>query len=153
MTQRLNQGRSFGTIHPPMPNGARFEQDGMLFDIDGELVDGQAQTSGAGKTAPKSAKPPKPQTKKTASPQATLEDAEDGEEDNGENDGDNEAHDDPDAVDLKAWARGKKNYPFFAVKRAFKDGHPSADVSKATAKSIVKALIDEGVVEEAEVER
>ncbi len=148
MTQRLNQSRSFGTIHPPMPNGARFDQDGMLFDINGDLVDGQAQTSGAGKTAPKSAKPPKPQTNKTASPQATLEGAEDGEEDSGES-----GHDDEDTINLVAWAKNEKNYPFFNVKKAFKEGHPRADVNSMRARDIVKALIDEGLVDEKEATR
>jgi hypothetical protein len=115
---RLDKSRDFGTIYPPLDDGARFEQDGSLFGHDGRFISGPARASGAAKSAPKPAVP---------------------------------AAEPDEAVNLVAWAKGEKNYPFFKVKKATKQAFPDADVSNA--KTILAALIAGFIVGEDEVKR
>lgn len=55
------------------------------------------------------------------------------------------------AVNLVAWARKEKNYPFFKVKEAMLKAFPGADVTNA--KTIIAALIAKTIVGEDEAIR
>lgn len=118
---RLDKTKDHGQVTPP-DEGAHFWQNGHYFGLDGVyLRSDDAGNKGAVKTAPVA---PVEQT---------------------------HAEDEDKSVDLIAWAKKEKNYPFFSVKKAMEEAHPNSDTS--TTKSIVAALIESGSIGADEAKR
>lgn len=172
-TTNLDRRRDHGTIYPPLADGSRFSQDGKLFDFHGNYVREEIEQKGSKMPTNPDDHPAneesvqrQPAIPATSTPEAPKEftplrgiGKEPGLERNTQVGAENVSVSDPanveqdkDAIDLKAWAMGA-NYPFFSVKKQFETDHPNAKQKDMTAKSIIKALIDEGVVTEAEVTR
>lgn len=172
-TPMLDRSRDHGTIYPPLADGSRFAQDGKHFDFQGNYVREEIEQKGSKMPtnpddhpaneeavqrpvavpatstpeAPKQFTPIRGIGKEPALEQGVPAGAENVSISDPAN-----VDQDKDAVDLRSWAMGA-NCGFFEVKKQFLATHPNADAKKLTAKTIVKALIDEGIVTEAEVTR
>lgn len=120
---RLDRARPFGTIHPAY-NGAQFEQDGCFFDGSGQYL------FRAGEAAQK---PNAGQAAGAQAPASPMSETKEGEE----------ANDDP-QDQLKAWARGEVNIPFFNVKKLAASVAPGIDMKNA--KAVLAGLIKAGVI-------
>lgn len=140
-TRMLDKSRPFGTVHPPL-DGMRYEQGGVLFDLDGY----PQGYSGQREAAPVASKPPKKPPTQAFSTSTRITDS----TDDGGTNGDNENSGDEgkktvpaDAeVDLILWSRGDKKYPFYKVKAAAKALMPEAD--NTSTETITAALYANG---------
>jgi hypothetical protein len=113
-TPRFDESKDHGQIIPP-DNGAHFYQNGHYFSVRGEYLRSDAGIKGAVKSAPSDP------IKVEVIPVNESE-----------------------PVDLAAWAKKEKNYPFFTVRSAAEAAYPEADTSNT--KAILALLIAEGVI-------
>lgn len=101
MAPRFNPNRPHGTIHPPT-DGAWIDQNGCLFDKDGNFL--RRHGSEPAKAAPaEDDDDDKPDDQKPQAPE----------------------------IDLAAWAKKEQNYPFFSVAKAAADQFPGSNPSNA----------------------
>jgi hypothetical protein len=121
----------------------RYEQGGVLFDLDG-FPQGH---SGNKEAAPAVSNP----RKRVLTP-PTVQSTRITDSDEGEDEGDKEVLADEgekpadDELDLIAWSRGDKKYAFFKVKAAAKALMPDADVSSTD--TIVAAMRENGFLKD-----
>lgn len=121
-TPRFDKSKDYGQV-TPADDGAHYWQNGHYFGLDnGYLRSDDAGVKGAVKAAPVAPAADEPHV---------------GEEDK--------------SVDLIAWAKKEKNYPFFSVKKAMEEAYPNSDTS--TTKAIVAALIEAGSIGADEAKR
>lgn len=102
----------------PPLDGAYYEQDGQFFDHEMVALNKAGADKGAAKSAPSSS-----EAKKTTTTEATE-------------------------IDLDAWAKGKVNAPWFAVKNAALAKYPG--IATANAAALKAALAAQGESSEAE---
>jgi hypothetical protein len=126
MTPVFDRRREHGSITPPY-HGAMFEQNGNYFAGDGRFLFGPDGPQASAKQA-EAPKAPEPQI---ANPGPAAAET--------------------DGIDLAAWAKREKNYPFFAVKKEVQAKFPQIDTK--TASSIANGLAAAGVVAKSEVKR
>lgn len=148
---RLDRSRHFAIVTPP-ENGAHFHQDGLYFTHGGEVVEDMIDEAGVKaikrRNAQAAAKAAAEDAYRKALEEQGMEpDAIKGEIERVKNAG---ALTDAaagaansQAVDLIAWAKGHKQYPWFTVRKAFTDQHSRDVENKANA---LDFLADEGLI-------
>lgn len=130
---KLDKSRDHAVVFPP-ENGAHFYQDGLYFSHDSSLVVDMIDENGAKILKRKEAK--------AAAQKAAAEVYRNMLKEGGVADEEIEAElgkakdagtvtADPEAIDLLAWAKGQKNYPFFQVRKAFQTQHAKVINDKA----------------------
>lgn len=137
-TISLDRNRPYGEVHGENTQGAFFDQDGFLFDYEGNLLEnllddaGRARLHGmrAKEEARVRAKDAYEASLRAAGLDPTTQPAMDAEDEPPP----------PAKVDLHAWATGQAKYQFFAVKDAMKDQYGFSPTNRDAA---IKFLIDE----------
>jgi hypothetical protein len=123
----------------------RYEQGGVLFDLDG-FPQGY---SGNKEAAPAVSNPRKRVLTPPTVQSTRITDSDEGK---GDDEGDDEDLADEgkkpaeEELDLIAWSRGEKKYPFFKVRAAIKAIIPEADTTSAD--SIVAAMREHGYLKD-----
>jgi len=137
-TTTLDRNRPYGEVHGENTNGAFFDQDGFLFDYEGNLLEHLLDDAGrarlhsikAKEEAQTRAKEAYESSLRAAGLDPTTQPAMDS--------GDDAPV--PAKVDLHAWATGQAKYQFFAVKDAMKDQYGFSPTNRDAA---MKFLADE----------
>lgn len=147
---KLDKSRSYGIVYPP--ERGHFDQDGLPFDNHGDLLEefltdadrarldkmiAHKEASAAAERARRDAlvkagidPDEKPEVKKKEPVNVNVIGNVD--------------------IDLKAWARGEVNYPWFSVRQAAMKQY-SRDVDNA--RTLVEFMIDEGLVSAEQAKR
>ena len=141
---RLDKSRAFGVVFPP-ENNAHYAQDGFHFDANGNLAEEWLKPADRAKLDSLIAR----RAADAAAEKARIESLKNAGLDDKEiavitqSRTTSEKPTDADGVDLKGWARGEINIPWFKVRKAFMEKY-SRDVDNQAA--AIDFLIDEGVI-------
>jgi hypothetical protein len=149
---KLDKSKPYGVVVPP-ENGAHFHQEGFYFTHHGDLAKDMLDDTAKERLR-------KLENRKKADA-AAAEARKKFLEQSGLSDADLEGEDalttvmhaatvDSGAVDLIGWAKGEKQYPFFAVRRAVKEQYAYAGDTKD---SILTWMVDNKKVPETDVKR
>jgi hypothetical protein len=148
---KLDKSRPFGIVYPP--EWGHYDQDGFPFDADGSLcehlLDDAARARLDKMLAHKEASAAAERARRDALMKAGI-DPDEKPAAKGKKEPVNVSVIGNVDIDLKGWAKGEVNYPWFSVRQAAMKQF-SRDVDNARA--LVEFLIDEGVVNAAEVKR
>ena len=149
---KLDKGKPFATVCPP-ENGAHFFQDGFYFDHHGvlapDMLDGEANERLRKLENRKLADAAANEARRKFMEQSGLS-AADLEGEDALTTVMQAATTDTAGVDLVGWARGAKQYPFFAVRKAAKDQYAYAG---DTRDAIITWMIDNKKIAESDVGR
>jgi hypothetical protein len=138
-TTTLDRNRPYGEVHGENTNGAFFDQDGFLFDNDGNLLEHLLDDAGRARLHGIKAKE-EAQARAKEAYEASLRAAGLDPASQPTMDAEGEVAPAPAKVDLHAWATGQAKYQFFAVKDAMKDQYGFSPTNRDAA---IKFLIDE----------
>lgn len=138
MITTLDRNRPFGEVHGENTNGAFFDQDGFLFDYEGNLLEHLLDDAARARLHGMKAKE-EAQIRAKEAYEASLRAAGLDPTTQPAMDSDDEAPA-PVKVDLHAWATGQAKYQFFAVKDAMKDQYGFSPTNRDAS---IKFLVDE----------
>jgi len=149
---KLDKSKPFAVVVPP-ENGAHFHQDGFYFDHHGVLaqlmLDDEAKERLRKLENRKKADAAAAEARKKFLEQSGLTPA-DLEGEDALTNVMQAATVDAGGIDLVAWARGQKQYPFFAVRKAVKEQYAYAG---DTRDAILTWMVDNKKIAESDVNR
>jgi|HubBroStandDraft_4_1064222.scaffolds.fasta_scaffold81156_2 hypothetical protein len=149
---KLDKGKPFATVCPP-ENGAHFHQDGFYFDHHGnlakEMLDADAHERLRKLENRKKADAAANEARKKFMEQSGLTDT-DLEGEDAVSTIMQAATMDSKGIDLVAWAKGEKSYPFYAIRKAVKDQYSYAGDTKD---AIITWMVDNKKVTAADAGR
>jgi hypothetical protein len=175
---RFDPSLPFGEIHPPVPGGGVYEQDGDVFDATHKFLfrHETAGKRGAGKPAGgRQLSVMEQVAKMSPGEKAALLKALGGEpaaaqpvpgqlakqhggpervEPTGETnipDGEDIPTDETITIDVAKWLRGEENYPWFALRAVVAKGYPGVDTTSIA--TVVDGLTKLDIVPESEIKR
>ena len=136
MTLTLDKTRSFGTIHGENEHGAHFDQDGFLFDATGALIE-DAMDSVQRERLKQYLAREEAISRAKAAFKEVMPDAPDEMVDRLITAENLEKAAQPGEIDLVAWGRMEKRYPFHEVTKAIRERFNQSPVNKAQALEIL----------------
>jgi hypothetical protein len=150
---KLDKSKPFAVVVPP-ENGAHFHQDGFYFDHHGALATEMLDDAGKERLRKlenrKKADAAAAEARKKFMAQSGLTDADLEGEDALTNVMQAATAESSGGVDLVAWAKGEKQYPFFAIRKAAKDQYAYLG---DTRDAIITWMVDNKKILESDVRR